>query len=113
MNSALGADPEAWGIIVDSRRRPIRWTDRRHLAGVGSLRDVGVPMGELVSTQSTLQDALEALLSEGNATATVTGNRGEYVGTVTIDVLIDTIKSLRSQHANDHDEPREAAGTPS
>ncbi|OZE39214.1 ABC transporter [Rhodococcus sp. 05-2254-5] len=113
MNSALGSDPEAWGIIVDSRRRPIRWTDRRHLAGVGSLRDVGVPMGELVSTQSTLQDALEALLSEGNATATVTGNRGEYVGTVTIDVLIDTIKSLRSQHANDHDEPREAAGTPS
>ncbi|OZD46998.1 ABC transporter [Rhodococcus sp. 06-1477-1B] len=113
MNSALGSDPEAWGIIVDSRRRPIRWTDRRHLAGVESLRDVGVPMGELVSTQSTLQDALEALLSEGNATATVTGNRGEYVGTVTIDVLIDTIKSLRSQHANDHDEPREAAGTPS
>jgi osmoprotectant transport system ATP-binding protein len=113
MNSALGSDPEAWGIIVDSRSRPIRWTDRRHLAGVGSLRDVGVPMGELVSTQSTLQDALEALLSEGNATATVTGNRGEYVGTVTIDVLIDTIKSLRSQHANDHDEPREAAGTPS
>ncbi|WP_415976394.1 ABC transporter ATP-binding protein [Rhodococcus sp. 077-4] len=113
MNTALGSDPEAWGIILDVRKRPLRWTDRRHLAGVGSLRDVGVPMGEMVSTQSTLQDALEALLSEGNATATVTGNRGEYVGTVTIDVLIDTIKSLRSQHANDHDEPRADVGTPS
>ena len=113
MNSALGSDPEAWGIILDSRKRPLRWTDRRHLVGVGSLRDVGVPMGEMVSTQSTLQDALEALLSEGNATATVTGNRGEYVGTVTIDVLIDTIKSLRSQHANDHDESRADVGTPS
>lgn len=113
MNSALGADPEAWGIIVDPRNRPIRWTDRRHLAGVGSLRDVGVPMGEMVSTQSTLQDALEALLSEGNATATVTGKRGEYVGTVTIDVLIDTIKSLRSQHANDHVDQHADAGTQS
>jgi len=113
MNTALGSDPEAWGIILDARKRPLRWTDRRHLVGVGSLRDVGVPMGEMVSTQSTLQDALEALLSEGNATATVTGNRGEYVGTVTIDVLIDTIKSLRSQHANDHDEARSDVGTPS
>ncbi|MBY6540677.1 ATP-binding cassette domain-containing protein [Rhodococcus sp. BP-349] len=104
MNRALGNDPEAWGLILDARKRPIRWTDRRHLAGVGSLRDVGVPIGELVSIQSTLQDALEALLAEGNATATVTGKRGEYVGTVTIEALIDTIKTIRSQHAHDHDD---------
>ena len=77
MNAALGDDPEAWGIILDARKRPIRWTDRRHLTNAKSLRDVGVPMGEMVSTQSTLQDALEALLAEGNATATVTGQRGE------------------------------------
>jgi len=102
MNAALGSDPQAWGLILDERRRPVRWTDRRHLTGVGSLRDVGVPIGELVSTQSTLQDALEALLAEGNATATVTGNRGEYVGTITIEQLIDTIKTIRSAHADDH-----------
>ena len=102
MNAALGSDPQAWGLILDERRRPVRWTDRRHLKGVGSLRDVGVPIGELVSTQSTLQDALEALLAEGNATATVTGNRGEYVGTITIEQLIDTIKTIRSAHADDH-----------
>ncbi|MDI9898078.1 ATP-binding cassette domain-containing protein [Rhodococcus sp. IEGM 1381] len=103
MNTALGRDPEAWGIILDARRRPIRWTDRRHLTDAKSLRDVGVPMGEMVSTQSTLQDALEALLAEGNATATVTGKRGEYAGTITIEQLIDTIKTIRSQHAHDHD----------
>ncbi len=108
MNAALGSDPQAWGLILDDRRRPVRWTDRRHLTGVGSLRDVGVPMGELVSTQSTLQDALEALLAEGNATATVTGNRGEYVGTITIEQLIDTIKTIRSAHADDHLDQDEA-----
>ena len=102
MNAALGSDPQAWGLILDERRRPVRWTDRRHLKGVGSLRDVGVPIGELVSTQSTLQDALEALLAEGNATTTVTGSRGEYVGTITIEQLIDTIKTIRSAHADDH-----------
>ncbi|MBT1193572.1 ABC transporter ATP-binding protein [Rhodococcoides kroppenstedtii] len=102
MNAALGSDPQAWGLILDERRRPVRWTDRRHLRDVGSLRDVGVPIGELVSTQSTLQDALEALLAEGNATATMTGSRGEYVGTITIEQLIDTIKTIRSAHADDH-----------
>ncbi|MGN7134719.1 ABC transporter ATP-binding protein [Rhodococcoides corynebacterioides] len=111
MNAALGSDPQAWGLILDERRRPVRWTDRRHLNGVGSLRDVGVPMGELVSTQSTLQDALEALLAEGNATATVTGNRGEYVGTITIEQLIDTIKTIRSAHADDHVD-QDPAGSP-
>jgi osmoprotectant transport system ATP-binding protein len=104
LGDALGNDPQAWGLILDERRRPIRWTDRRHLAGASSLRGVGVKMGELVSTQSTLQDALEALLAEGNATATVTGMRGEYVGTVTIEALIDTIRTIRSEHAHDHDE---------
>ncbi|GGG04959.1 ABC transporter [Rhodococcoides trifolii] len=104
LGDALGNDPQAWGLILDDRRRPVRWTDRRHLAGASSLQGVGVPMGELVSTQSTLQDALEALLAEGNATATVTGMRGEYVGTVTIEALIDTIRTIRSEHAHDHDE---------
>ncbi|MGU3434037.1 ABC transporter ATP-binding protein [Actinomycetes bacterium M1A6_2h] len=104
LGDALGNDPQAWGLILDERRRPIRWTDRRHLAGASSLKGVGVKMGEMVSTQSTLQDALEALLAEGNATATVTGMRGEYVGTVTIEALIDTIRTIRSEHAHDHDE---------
>lgn len=87
-----------WGIILDSRDRPIRWTDRAHLSGVTSLRSVGLPMGELVSTQSTLQDALEAILAERNASAVVTGARGRYHGVVTIETLIGTIRSLREQH---------------
>lgn len=72
-------------------------------------------MGEMVSTQSTLQDALEALLAEGNATATVTGQRGEYAGTITIEALIETIKTIRSQHAHDHELARDdvAAGSAS
>lgn len=102
-----------WGVILDSRDRPIRWTDRRHLQGVSSLRAVGLPLGEPVTTASTLQDALEAILAERNASAVVTAARGRYHGVVTIDTLIDTIRSLREQHddAPAIAEPASAADT--
>ncbi|MBM7369415.1 ABC transporter ATP-binding protein [Gordonia hydrophobica] len=90
-----------WGIILDARDRPVRWTDRKHLAGVSSLRGIGLPVGELVSTSSTLQDALEAILAERNASAVVTAARGRYHGVVTIETLIETIRSLREQHEDD------------
>ncbi|GAA2383322.1 MULTISPECIES: ABC transporter ATP-binding protein [Gordonia] len=91
----IGSD---WGIILDSRDRPIRWTDGRHLVGASSIRGVGIPLGETVATSSTLQDALEAILAERNASAVVTGARGRYVGVVTIETLIDSIRALREEH---------------
>ncbi|WP_026917966.1 ABC transporter ATP-binding protein [Gordonia shandongensis] len=90
-----------WGVILDSRDRPVRWTDRKHLTGATSLRSVGLPLGEIVTTASTLQDALEAILAERNASTVVTGPRGRYHGVVTIETLIETIRSLREQHEGD------------
>lgn len=66
-----------------------------------------------MTTASTLQDALEAILAERNASAVVTAARGRYHGVVTIDTLIDTIRSLREQHddAPAIAEPASAADT--
>jgi osmoprotectant transport system ATP-binding protein len=47
--------------------------------------------------QSTLQDALEAILAEGGA-AVVTGERGRYAGTIDIHTVMDTISHLRETH---------------
>ncbi|GEE02911.1 ABC transporter [Gordonia spumicola] len=90
-----------WGVILDARDRPIRWTDRAHLDGAASLKNVGLPLGELVTTASTLQDALEAILAERNASTVVTGPRGRYAGVVTIETLIDAIRAMRDQHRGD------------
>ncbi|MEJ9080914.1 ATP-binding cassette domain-containing protein [Gordonia malaquae] len=90
-----------WGVILDNRDRPVRWTDRAHLAGATSLRNVGLPLGEMVTTSSTLQDALEAILAERNASTVVTGTRGRYAGVVTIETLIDAIRSMRDEHRGD------------
>lgn len=60
-------------------------------------------VGEMVSVQSTLQDALEALLAESTASTVVTGRRGEYEGLITIDTLVSHLSSMRAEHAHDHD----------
>ncbi|MFE3292432.1 ABC transporter ATP-binding protein [Rhodococcus sp. NPDC059234] len=101
---ALLARKRQWGLILDRRDRPVRWVSPAHLTGATSLRDVGDPVGEIVSVQSTLQDALEALLVESSASTVVTGLRGEYAGLITIDTLVDELRELREEHAHDHDE---------
>ena len=91
-------------MILDHAGRPLRWVS----PGTSPMRrrfDVSVTRSaEAVSIQSTLQDALEALLAESNASTVVTGRRGEYVGLITIDTLVGHLSEMREEHAHDHDE---------
>ncbi|OQO90755.1 ABC transporter ATP-binding protein [Saccharomonospora piscinae] len=86
-----------YALVLDRRRRPVRWVHVRDLGAATSLVTAGRPVGDAVSTQSTLQDALEAILAEGG-NAVVTGSRGEYVGTIDIATVTDTIQQLRTEH---------------
>jgi osmoprotectant transport system ATP-binding protein len=86
-----------YALILDARQRPQRWVHARELPGRQSLDGAGKPIGAAVSTQSTLQDALEAILTEGGH-AVVTGNRGELLGTIDIDTVTSVIASVREEH---------------
>ncbi|WP_199430707.1 ATP-binding cassette domain-containing protein [Qaidamihabitans albus] len=86
-----------YALVLDQRRRPLRWVHVRALSTASSLTGAGTPVGDSVSTQSTLHDALEAILAEGGH-AVVTGTRGEYVGMIDITTVTDTIKQLREEH---------------
>ncbi|OZM72541.1 ABC transporter [Amycolatopsis antarctica] len=88
-------------LVLDDRQRPIRWVNTRQLGAATSLRTAGKPLLDMVSTQSTLQDALEAMLAEGGSVP-VTGSRGEYAGMIDLDTVIATIQQLRQEHADDH-----------
>ena len=85
-------------LVLDANKRPQRWVHVRQLSG-SSLTGVGRPVADLVTTQSTLQDALEAILTEGGS-AVVTGNRGEYVGVVDLDTVVGKIRELREEHGS-------------
>ncbi|MFC4854846.1 ABC transporter ATP-binding protein [Actinophytocola glycyrrhizae] len=92
----LADDGRRFALVLDERRRPQRWVHDRQLGGT-SLAGAGKPVGDVVSTQSTLQDALEAILTEGGD-AVVTGPRGEYAGTVQLDTVVAKIRELRAEH---------------
>ncbi|WP_031470736.1 ATP-binding cassette domain-containing protein [Sciscionella sediminilitoris] len=85
-----------FALVLDARDRPARWVHKRQLAHASSLRTAGKPIGDFVSTQSTLQDALEACLAEGGA-AVVTKERGRYAGTIDIDTVMATVQRLRDE----------------
>lgn len=88
---------KTYALVLDSRDRPSRWVHLRELNAVHSLAEAGRPIGDFVTTQSTLQDALEAILAEGGD-AIVTKERGRYAGTVDIDTVMGTIRQLREEH---------------
>jgi osmoprotectant transport system ATP-binding protein len=81
----LEARDRKYALVLDDRDRPQRWVH------------IGRPITDWVTTQSTLQDALEAILAEGGA-AVVTGERGRYAGTIDIHTVMDTISHLRETH---------------
>ncbi|HEY2060923.1 MAG TPA: ABC transporter ATP-binding protein [Amycolatopsis sp.] len=99
----LDAQRRHFVLVLDARRRPTRWVHRRQLASATSLATAGKPLRDIVSLQSTLQDALEAMLAEGGSVP-VTGARGEFAGTIELDTVIATIQQLRDEHADDHTE---------
>jgi osmoprotectant transport system ATP-binding protein len=89
---------ENFALVLDQRNRPVRWVHLRDLGTATSLATAGKPIGDLVSLQSTLQDALEAMFVEGGA-APVTGSRGEFVGLIDLDTVMATVQRLREEHA--------------
>ena len=88
----------SFALVLDDRDRPRRWVHVGQLAGVATLAEAGKPITDWVTTQSTLQDALEAILAEGGS-AVVTKERGRYAGTIDIHTVMDTISHLRETHA--------------
>ncbi|BBX02624.1 ABC transporter [Mycolicibacterium moriokaense] len=85
-----------WVVVLDDRDRPVNWVRARNLRHANTLAEAYEPL-DVVSTQSTLEDALEAILAAQHASAVVIGPGSRYVGVVTLDTLIDTITRLRDE----------------
>jgi osmoprotectant transport system ATP-binding protein len=96
VRSVLADSDFDWVVVLDDRDRPVNWVRDRHLRHADTLADAFEPL-DVVSTQSTLEDALEAILAEQHASAVVAGSGSKYAGVVTLDTLIDTITRLRSE----------------
>jgi osmoprotectant transport system ATP-binding protein len=96
VRSVISASEFDWAVVLDDRQRPVSWVRERGLRHANTLADA-VERLDVLSTQSTLEDALEAILAEQHASAVVAGAGNRYEGVVTLDTLIDTITRLRAE----------------
>ncbi len=96
VRSVLAGSEYDWAVVLDDRQRPVSWVRERRLRHASALADA-VESLDVISTQSTLEDALEAILAEQHASAVVAGAGNRYEGVVTLDTLIDTITRLRAE----------------
>ncbi|MET7637686.1 betaine/proline/choline family ABC transporter ATP-binding protein [Streptomyces sp. NPDC005438] len=82
-------------LVLDNRDRPHKWLRRNDLGLVkGSLARAGTPVHDTVTRDATLRDALEAVLTDNSGRVPVTGRRGEYVGVVDLETLMNSVHEL-------------------
>ncbi|TVT50638.1 ATP-binding cassette domain-containing protein [Amycolatopsis rhizosphaerae] len=98
LRTRLAERRATYALVLDQRGRPVRWVHIGDLGRATSLAGAGRALSDSVTVQSTLQDALEAILVEGGAVP-VTGLDGRYTGMIELDTVIAAIHRLREEYA--------------
>src|SRR5690606_30049177 len=109
VTATVGEDPATVGrrleeagrrhcILLDTRGRPLRWVSLRELrSGSAALaaadRDESL---EVVTLQSTLNDALDTMLTSSHGVVVVTGRRDTYQGVIRVETITNAIQSMRA-----------------
>ena len=82
-------------LLLDQRNRPYKWLRRGDLSRVkGSLARAGTLIHDHVTRDATLRDALEAVLTDSSGRVAVTGRRGEYIGVVDMETLLNSVHEM-------------------
>jgi osmoprotectant transport system ATP-binding protein len=86
-----------WVIVLDAEERPQRWVSVAELEKAGALGSVTRNEDlEVVSVASTLQDALDEMLTSSHGVVVVTGRRNKYEGVIRVETIMDAMQSLQS-----------------
>ncbi|MFN3601366.1 MAG: ABC transporter ATP-binding protein [Dietzia sp.] len=92
-----GTDDE-WAVVLDDSGRPLRWVRGDLVSRMPDLRSGGQRVAGTVTVDSTLQEALDGLLSTASATTVVVDRSGAYQGTIGIDDLVDELRRIHRHH---------------
>ena len=94
---AAGALSRGHVIVLDDQDRPQRWLSVEELQDPASLQQVTRDEQlEVVSLASTLNDALDSMLTSSHGVVVVTGRRNVYQGVVRVETIMDAMAELRS-----------------
>ncbi len=92
-------------VILDSRGRAIQWLSQRQLSRMQVISDAADPDLPLVNEQSTLNDALDAMLVASTGAALVAGRRDVFTGLITVNTVMDAISAGQAAAQGDGDAP--------
>lgn len=97
---ARAAD-DGWPVIVDEHGRPQAWPSVAEIASGTVVADFVDPRLPTVTPASTLHDALDAMLAASQGGALVTGDRGEVLGWLRIDTVLEVIRNRLDEARDD------------
>jgi osmoprotectant transport system ATP-binding protein len=86
-------DDTGWALVVDGRRRPVGWVAAADLAGDGSVTDeMAIPGSTLLQPESTLRDALSAMLASSVQMGVVVNESDELLGAISVAAISSTLQ---------------------
>ena len=90
----IEASPEVdYALLVDDERRPLGWLAMRDLGGSGRIEpDEATPGAPTVQPETTLRDALSALLGSSVQLGVVVDDRDRVLGLVSVDAIGDRLR---------------------
>ncbi|MGH2357205.1 MAG: CBS domain-containing protein, partial [Candidatus Limnocylindria bacterium] len=88
-----GADSAEFALLLDADDRPLGWIDRRDLAGDGTVdAEAATPGAPTVQPESTLRDALSAMLVSSVQLGVVVDENERVLGLVSVDAISDALR---------------------
>ncbi len=113
VRTRLGAssDDLTYALLVDDEHRPLGWIDQHDLAGSGPIdAAAATPGAPTVEPETTLRDALSALLGSSVQLGVVVDDRDRVLGLVSVDAIGDRLRApVRGADGELHDVGAETA----
>jgi osmoprotectant transport system ATP-binding protein len=82
-----------YALLVDAERRPLGWLDRHELAGTGPIGpEAATPGAPTVQPETTLRDALSAMLGSSVQLGVVVDERDRVLGLISVDGVGDRLR---------------------
>ncbi len=83
-----------YALLVDERRRPLGWIDRRDLQGDGTVDPTAAtPGAPTLERESTLRDALSAMLSSSVQLGVIVDERDAVIGLISVDSIGEVLRA--------------------
>ncbi|GAA1302255.1 ABC transporter ATP-binding protein [Pseudonocardia xinjiangensis] len=102
---ALASSEHGSVLLLDDRRRPLRWVRADELEQPGSLERLGVEVRGTVEPTTTLAHALDAMVGSRVGAVVVVDGSGALLGTVDMRVIMAAVDTMRTDaHEQDREE---------